>query len=292
MRKLPGKIAAINDLAGYGRCSLAVMLPAISACGYQCCPVPTAVLSTSNDFCLPFVHELTHELPGYIEHWEQLGLGFNGIYSGYLSSADQISSVLRFLSSFRTKDTVLLVDPVLGDQGRISPRCSKELMSQYKLLIQQADIITPNLTEALYLAGKPYEACPAEETIDAAAQTLLSAGPGNVIITGIKKDALCCTYLYEPHEKHIIFTPYCPQERTGAGDLFASILLSKYLDGFSLKDAAEKASVFLSTVLQYTYEQKVPRNQGICFEPFLNLLSPYGNPHSLNVKEASACETL
>ena len=274
MRKLPGKIAAINDLAGYGRCSLAVMLPVISACGYQCCPMPTAVLSSSNDFAGPFVRELTDEMPRYMDHWENLGLAFDGIYSGYLSSPEQMDSVQRFVTAFRKPDTVVLVDPVFGDHGRASPRCNADLLRRYRELLRQADMITPNLTEACYLADRPFEEDLAEASIDEVGRRLQAIGPRHVILTGIRRGDRCCTYLYTEEEKHIVSAPYCTQERTGAGDLFASILLSKYLDGCTLVEAAEQAAEFLSRVLQYTYEQRVPQNQGICFEPFLGQLVP------------------
>ena len=277
MRKIPGKIAAINDLSGYGRCSLSVMMPVISACGYQCCPVPTAVLSSSNDFKHPFVCDMTCEMPSYIEKWEDLRLNFEGIYTGYLNSYEQIDSVLRFLSSFKKENTVLLVDPVFGDNGKLSPRCNDELLRIYGEIIKNADIITPNLTEAMFLAGIPYEECPSEDTIDEVAKRLFKMGTRSVIITGLKKGELCCTYIYEGKEKSIVSAPLCPQERTGTGDMFASIVLSKYLDGLSLKEASQEASSFISLVLQFTYEHKVPQNQGICFEPYFYRLSPYYN---------------
>lgn len=274
MIKIPGRIGAINDLSGFGRCSLSLMLPVISACGYQCCPVPTAVLSTSNDFKSPFLRELTEDMPDYISHWEGLGLKFQGIYSGYFSSPRQIAHAVRFAESFRKEETVFLVDPVMGDRGKISPRCNEDFMRGYYDLLAKADIVTPNLTEALYLTEIPYVEFPAEDTIDRAARRLMEAGPSQVVITGIRKEDRSLTYLYSGSERQIVSVPYCPQERTGTGDLFASILLCKYLDGKSLGEGAQLAAEFISEVLTGTMKLGVPVNEGICFEPFLGRLCP------------------
>lgn len=275
MKKLPGKIAAINDLAGYGRCSLSVILPVISACGYQCCPVPTAVLSSTDGVKGFFLHDLTDQMPSYISHWESLGLQFDGIYSGYLGSPGQIDSVLRFLKSFRREESVLLVDPVLGDQGMVGSNCTGELIDRYYQLISKADIITPNITEAFFLTQKEYEESPAEETLDILGKRLLSLGPNTVVITGLKKEEYVLNLIYTASGKSIVSSPYCRQERIGTGDLFASILLSKLLDGIAVKDAVQFAADFVSQTLSFSLEQQVPQEEGICFEPFLGLLSPY-----------------
>ena len=277
IKKIPGRIAAINDLSGFGRCSLSLMMPVISACGYQCCPVPTAVLSSTNDIAVPFQRELTEDMEPYMKQWKKLNLHFDGIYSGYFSSPEQMALASRFMELFLEENTVLLVDPVMGDHGYISPRCSEKFVQGYYDLIRHAHIITPNLTEALYLTGIPYQAEPEEKTIDTAAQRLLQAGPAHVVITGIRKGNECRTYVYGEQGKQVVSAAYCPQERTGTGDMFASILLSKYLDGMELQAAVQQAASFISDTLACTAELGVPVSEGICFEPYLCRLSPYRN---------------
>ena len=269
------RLAAINDLAGFGRCSLSVMMPVISACGNQCCPVPTAILSSTDGISGFSMKDLTDDLSVYLRQWKQLKLSFDGIYTGYLSSARQVETALSFLQDFSRPDTCILVDPVLGDQGIVGSNCTDQLIKEYHSLIARADFITPNLTEAFFLCGLPYQEYPDERTLDLMGEMLLSKGPKAVIITGIKHETSIDTYLFERDQKNRISSPRCPQERIGTGDLFSSIFLSSVLQGDSFVASAKKASDFIAKALFFSEEQNIPVEEGICFEPFLGQLSPY-----------------
>ena len=146
------KIAAIHDLSGYGRCSLSVIIPVISAMGIQVCPVPTAVLSThTGGFTDMALEDLTEHISDCYEHYKRLGLQFDAIYSGFMTSPKQVDSCLKFLDG--NPDALKVVDPVLGDNGKPYSTCTPELMRRMKELVEEADVITPNLTETCMLLG-------------------------------------------------------------------------------------------------------------------------------------------
>ena len=150
------KIAVINDLAGYGRCALTISLPLLSAHGLQACPIPTAIFSNHTAFSSFHQTDLTNILYDYVNEWEKLGLSFDGILSGFLNSPEQIDFVIEFIRTFRTPQTVVIIDPVLGDHGHTYRTITPEMCEKMKELAYLADVLTPNLTEACLLADYPY----------------------------------------------------------------------------------------------------------------------------------------
>ena len=150
------KIALINDITGFGRCSVAVELPVISMMKVQCCVIPTAILSNHTGFNSFYFDDYTPKMESYIEQWKNLNLAFNGICSGFLGSQSQISIVSDFIRDFSDKDTVVIVDPVMGDNGRKYSTYTDEMCDMMKQLAGQAHILTPNLTEACILTDTEY----------------------------------------------------------------------------------------------------------------------------------------
>ena len=142
------KIAVINDMSGYGRCSLTVAIPILSAMGTQCCPVPTAILSNHTEFPVYFFDDYTDKMRDYIGKWKELGLEFDAISSGFLGSAEQIAIVLDFVESFGNDHTRIIIDPVMGDHGKLYATYTEEMCEEMKQLVSYADIVTPNMTEA------------------------------------------------------------------------------------------------------------------------------------------------
>ena len=141
------KIAVINDISGFGRCSIAVSLPIISMLKVQCCPLPTSIFSNHTGFDSFFYEDFTPYMERYINEWEKLNLNFSGICTGFLGSAEQINIVTKFFQKFITKDTIVVIDPVMGDYGKAYPTYTEEMCQNMKNLIQYANILTPNLTE-------------------------------------------------------------------------------------------------------------------------------------------------
>ena len=165
---MPGsirRIAVINDLTGFGRCSLTVQLPVLSSMGLQVCPVPTAVLSNHCGFDHFFFDDYTDRLPAYLSEWRRLGLTFDAVYTGFLGSQAQIDIVADFIREFTVPGAVIMVDPVMGDEGVIPPPYDDALCCRMRQLIRHADIITPNLTEAAKLCDRPYQPDPDRKSV-------------------------------------------------------------------------------------------------------------------------------
>ena len=155
---LTPRVAAVHDLSGFGRCSLTVAIPILSAMGVQCCPLPTAFLSTHTGGFQGFTFlDMTEEMPRVSAHWKGLGIRFQAVYSGFLGSARQIGVVSDFIRDFRTPETLIVVDPVMGDDGRAYQTCTPDLCAGMAQLAEEADVITPNLTEAAFLLGQSYK---------------------------------------------------------------------------------------------------------------------------------------
>ena len=151
------KIAAINDYTGFGRCSIAVELPVISALKVQCCPLPTSVLSNHTGFDSFYFEDFTDSMPAYIAEWKKLNLKFDGICSGFLGSHRQIKIVEDFFKTFKTDENIILVDPVMGDYGKLYSTYTTQTCTEMKKLVKYADILTPNLTEACILTDEEYD---------------------------------------------------------------------------------------------------------------------------------------
>ena len=183
------KIAVINDISGFGRCSITVTLPILSYLGVQCCPVPTAILSNHMGYLHYFIDDYTDRMEAYIENWRKLGLQFEGIMTGFLGSAEQIDIVKGFIRDFAKKDTLVIVDPVMGDHGKIYVTYTEEMCMEMKKLVALSDITTPNLTEACKLSDTPYKATGwRKQELYAMAEKIASLGPAKVVVTGIPQE--------------------------------------------------------------------------------------------------------
>ena len=148
------KIAAIHDLSSYGRASLTVAIPILSYMGYQVCPLPTAILSAHSEYKNFRSFDLTDQMQGIIDHWKELHLHFDALYSGYLASVRQMDIVSRFFEDFGNRENFILVDPVLGDHNQLYPGMNPEMIEGMRKLCTKAKVITPNLTEAAFLLGE------------------------------------------------------------------------------------------------------------------------------------------
>ena len=182
------KVAAIHDLSGLGKCSLTAAIPILAVCGVQAVPMPTAVLSNQTAFESYTGADLSIYMPMIAEEWKKRRAEFQGIFTGYLSSEQEVKWVEGFIDEFRKEDTLILVDPVLGDEGKFYRGFGDEMCCAMRNLCKKADVITPNLTEALFLLGK--DAALAEqgeplEIVEQYAKELSKLGPSTVIITGI-----------------------------------------------------------------------------------------------------------
>lgn len=269
------KIAVINDISGYGHCSMTVELPILSAMGIQCCPVPTAILSNHTEFPVYFFDDYTEKMRGYIGKWKELGLHFDGISSGFLGSAEQIEIVLEFVEHFRESDTFVIIDPVMGDHGKRYVTYTEEMCEEMKQLVSYADVVTPNVTEACILTGIPYkESGWTRKELLNMAMMLQMMGAKSVVITGVREGSFYTNVVLERGNREADFVKVktAGNQRPGTGDVFASVLAGAVLNGRSLRDATVQAARFVRDCITKSDELEIPHSNGVCFEEILGKL--------------------
>ena len=271
------RVATIQDFSCAGRCSLTVALPILSAAGIECCAVPTAVLSThTGGFGNIAVRDLSDSLLPIAERWSDIGMTFDVIYTGYLSGEEQVDTVLRFIDMFRTPDTKVVVDPVMGDNGSLYRGFADDYPSHMARLCSAADVIVPNLTEAALLTGLPYNAAPNRDEAAALLKALKALGAKSAVLTGIHFEegtlGACCEdengtfgYLYE----HLV-----PDSYHGTGDIFASVLTAGLALGYPLQEACRIACRFTTACIAETAKHpEHDKRFGVLFELLLGDLS-------------------
>lgn len=267
------KIALINDFTGFGRCSIAVELPIISTLKVQCCPLPTSIFSNHTGFDSYFFDDYTDRMERYVEEWKKLDLSFNGICSGFLGSARQISIVKDFIKEFKTDDTIVVVDPVMGDYGKIYSTYTDEMCGLMKELVAGADIITPNITESCILTDTPYTDMLYEKDIVELAEKLSMMGPEKVVITGIVQGTFISNYCYERKKErkkgYFVKALKIGAQRSGTGDIFTSIIAADAVNGVDFHKSVKKASSFIKKCIMKSIELDIPLTDGVCFEELL-----------------------
>ena len=278
MNRTP-KVAAVQDLSGLGRCSLSVVLPVLSVMGAQCCPLPTAVLSAHTAFPAPEAaafQDLTGAMEQTLRHWEALHTSFDAIYSGFLGSPQQIGVLRRLIQRFRRKETLVLIDPVMGDHGRVYRTYTPEMCEQMIQLAAEADLITPNLTEAALLLGEPFDHIPASQAgIEEWLRRLSLGGKRSVVITGVSlaPKALGAGCLDTRSGKiRFAMARQEPGQFFGTGDLFAAVLLGSLLRGETLSESTARAVDFIQKSVARTLAAGTPMLEGVQFEPLLREL--------------------
>lgn len=271
------KVAAIEDLSGYGRASLTVAIPILSSMGYQVCPLPTAILSAHSEYKNFRSIDLTPHMSGIIDHWKELGLYFDAICSGYLASVEQMDIVSRFFEDFGHKDNFILVDPVLGDHNRLYPGMSQEMIGGMRELCKQARVITPNLTEAAFLLGK---SCAGQVSVNEAVEwcrRLSEYGPEYVIITSApsENNNNVATIAYDRTDKRMwrVMCDYVPASYPGTGDAFASVITGCLLKGDSLPEAVDRAVYFINMGIKTTFGYRQDPLDGMNQEKVLHYLN-------------------
>ncbi len=266
--------AVINDLTGFGRCALNVSVPVMSAQGVRVLSVPTAVLSNHTAFDEYYFHDLTESLGDYLDGFYKLGLSFDGIYTGFLGSERQVDIISSFIDRAKDERTLLFVDPVMGDDGKLYSTYTMSLVGRMKSLARRADIITPNLTEACLLADESYEKF---RTADDAsllrlAEKLCRQGSARVVITGIYRHGRVFNVVCDgvKGESFVTSSKYIAGQFCGTGDLFASLLAGYMLRGTDLRRAIRKTSRFLCRAVRLSEKLGVSPTDGVAFEPILH----------------------
>jgi pyridoxine kinase len=268
------KIAVINDFTGFGRCSLTVFLPIVSALKVQCCAIPTALLSAHTAYDEFYLRDCTADLPPYIANWKHLGLQFSGIATGYFGSPAQFAIAKDFIADFRSDNTLVLVDPVMADDGVLYEGFTEKTCERMRSLVPDADLLTPNVTEACLLTGTPYhEGSWRRRELEVLTEQLAELGAKNIVITGIPAGTYVANACREKGGDLQIFrTLRSGQPRSGTGDVFSAILIADAVNGRTLPDSVQHAARFIQKCMIKSEEMKIPPEDGVCFEELLDIL--------------------
>lgn len=280
----PPKLAIFNDLSGYGRCSLTVEIPVVSALGIQACPVPTSVLSNHTGFPKEYKVDLTEHMAPYVKAWEELDLSFDGILTGYMNYETQVRLASGFIEKTATDSTVIFVDPAMADNGKLYRGFSEEYASYIKeQLIRKATIVKPNITEACILTGFDYEEIirdSKEHTMRKLKSHLMnimdelsSFGPADIVITGIERGGSIINAVSEGGEVKFFTGRKTGGNRPGTGDIFSAITCASVMKGMAFGKAVAKAADFVSTAIRISDDAMVPPEEGVIFENILSKLS-------------------
>ena len=273
--KIVKKIAVINDLSGFGRCSLTAALPVISAIGIEACPLPTAILSNQTGYPSFFCTDYTENLYSYINEWRKLGVKFDGILTGYLTSAKQAEIIYDFVEEFADVNTLVFVDPVMADDGVLYDTYDSNLCKKVKKLTKRANIIAPNLTELCILCDADYEKVTHENSIQKTSEiaaSLLTDTLKTVIVTGVKIDDEIHNIIVDKSGKTVVKSKLIEGSYSGTGDLFSSIVCAEIVKGKSVLQAVNIATVFLQKSIEDTYKENTDRNNGVNFQQHLEML--------------------
>ena len=275
------KVAAIHDLSGLGKCSLTAAIPILAALGVQACPLPTAALSNQTGFASYTGQDLTGQLEGFAQAWRQLDVRLDGIYTGFLCNNRQIDFVSGFVREFAVPGSLVLIDPVLADNGRYYALFDHSTCQAMIRLIRQATVITPNLTESCFLTGRTAEdytalaARPDPGVIVEMARALSRTGPSTVVISGIPMGEEIATLGYQSRTDQAVWVKNrrIGPGYSGTGDILASVLCGCLIRGKSLSYALDKAAVFLEKSVARAYVEGTDPNEGVDFEEYLYLLT-------------------
>lgn len=263
------RIVTIQDISCIGKCSLTVALPIISAMGIETAAIPTAVLSTHTAFKNFTYRDLTGDLPKIAKHWKQEKFDFDGIYTGYLGSIEQIDMLKEFFKQFKTSENFIFIDPVMADNGKLYAGFDENFVREMKELCKMADIIVPNLTEASYMLEKEYKENYSEQEIKDLLIELSFLGPKYVVLTGVsfnENKLGVMSYNKETNKFFTYFKEKVPAKYHGTGDIFASTLVGAITNNNTLEEGLKVAVDYVWETINDTYKTNKKDVYGVNFE--------------------------
>lgn len=269
------KIAVINDISGFGKCSLAVSLPIISALGIECNPIPTAILSNQTGYDDFYSVDFTENMTPYIDVWKKQNVHFDAILTGYLASEKQVDIILDFIEHFKDENTLVFVDPIMADDGVLYDTYDEKLCEKVKMLTKKADVIAPNLTELCILCGADYNEISKEnniEKITEIASSLLNETTKTVIITGVKTGDEICNIIVEEGSVNLVKSRFLNGSYSGTGDIFSSIVCGGITKGTDIFDAVKLATDFIYNSIKSTPSELDYEPNGVNFQKHLEML--------------------
>lgn len=265
------RVMAVHDISCFGKCSLTVALPILSAAGIETSVIPTAVLSTHTGGFTGYTYrDLTEDIPAIAGHWQSLGLKFDGIYTGFLGSFEQLRIVSELIRTFRGEDTLVCVDPAMADNGKLYASFRPDFPHGMAKLCAGADLIVPNFTEAAMMLEEPYREGPYEKAdVEKTLRDLSALGPRRVVLTGVwfgEGRVGCASFDAGTGEIGYALGERIPGSYHGTGDIFASALLGALMNGLPLPKAAQIAVDFTAGCIRRTFEAKTDVRFGVNFE--------------------------
>ena len=271
LEALSPRVAAIHDISGFGKCSLTVVLPILSAAGLEACALPTAILSTHTGGFTDFTYrDLTDDIMPVYKHWQELGIHFDAAYSGYLGSHAQLGIVSDIYKCMREDGTKIIVDPVMADNGALYALFDESFPLGMRTLCETADIIVPNITEATLMIGEPYREGPyTRDYIEGLLKRLAELPRELVVLTGVHFDenelgAACIDV--KTGKIEYAMTQRVAGAYHGTGDIFASVLTAGLMLGKSARAAMQQAADFTAAAVRRTLDAGRNVKYGVYFE--------------------------
>lgn len=268
------RVAAVHDLCGYGKCSLGVAIPVLSAAGCDVCPVPTGLFSNHTAFPSFYMHDTTDMLPDYLTAWKDVHIDLDAIYSGFLGAPEQCDSIHQLWNDY--PNALRIVDPAMADHGKVYVTYTPELCKAMAELAAGCDVLTPNLTEAAIILGEEWKGQNlSEDEVHRIMDGLLACGAKNVILKGIDRgDGIIRNYVQgESCEFAETRNKLLPYMLHGTGDLYASVLLGAIMAERDLLTAAQFASDFVVKAMELTNKQPDFEDRGVSFELILGKIA-------------------
>ncbi len=267
------KILTIQDISCVGQCSLTVALPIISACGIECCVLPSAILSTHTaGFSGYTFRDLTDDIPAIADHWQKENIKFDGIYTGYLGSTKQIDYVKDIIKKLNKDNAKAIIDPAMADNGKLYPAFDNEYVNAMKGLCAIADYVLPNITEACFLTDTEYKTEYDRGYIDTLINRLVALGCKNVVLTGVSYRAgKTGVVVFENGEYNYYEHEFLPNSCHGTGDIYASAFTGALVRGKTAFEAAKIAAVYTVECIHQTADEE-NHWYGAKFEPALKKL--------------------
>ena len=271
------RILTIQDISCVGKCSLTVALPIISAQGIEACILPTALLSTHTGFKNFTFRDLTDEFDEITQVWYKENIAFDGIYTGFLGSFSQLELIEKIFNEFSDSAPLILVDPCMGDNGRLYHGLDEKFVAKMRELCTKAHVITPNITEASFMCGMPFFGSDyTQDYILELLEGLASFGVRKIVLKGIRyKQNECGIIAYDAKTKEKVeyFHEFLPFHASGTGDIFASVLFGSLINGESMQNSIKKAANFVLSSIKVTLKDKSRTWYGVQFEKVLGALA-------------------
>jgi len=264
------RVLVINDLSGFGNTSLMAIIPTLYSFGLKLCILPTSLLSANTCFEGYQKMDTDDFMRQSLAHWQALKLEFSAIYSGFLANAAQVQIVLSAIDTFAQEDCLVLIDPVMADHGKLYSCYDQSMIQAMRHLVARADIISPNYTEACFLADLPYGQKCTGQDLQKLCERLHKLGAKELIITSVPHEKWDNAVLYSSGAELELFKcAYIPCYYTGTGDIFSTLMLAYRLQAMDIHEAINRATQSIYHAIELSQIAGQPGAEGVLWEKIL-----------------------